>query len=191
MASITTILGTDSVSSSRIVINNNFASLNNELADISVALNADNGTLTLGGLISGGTLKISSNGGDLFRVNETNVKVNLPIEFDNNVIIKRGIIQQVQSIKLSVASLPSAGTPYNSSTYLLDASDFSNVISLSAAEEGQEITLIPVEESIILDNTNIFGPTQNVIILQNGSITLRYISGDFYIVSAVNCTITY
>ena len=187
MASITTILGTDSVSSSRIVINTNFASLNNELADISNALIIDNGTLTLGGLITGGTLKIN-NGTDTFKVNESDIEVNLPIEFNDDIIINKGI---VYSVVTGVLSLPSTGNPYTYSTYLLDSNGFPGTISLSAADPGQEITLISQGGSVTLSNTNIAGPSENVVILQNGSITLRYISGNFYIVSAVRCTITY
>ena len=46
MANITEILGTDSLSSSRITINGNFSSLNNELADVTTLLDTTTSTIT-------------------------------------------------------------------------------------------------------------------------------------------------
>jgi hypothetical protein len=187
MASITTILGTDSVSSSRIVINNNFAAIDAELLSISNVINPNAGTLELIGLITGGNLKIMYGAIETFKVNDADIQVNVPIEFNDDVIIKKGIIH---SISQGATSLPSVGE-YSHSTYLLNASSFTTPKTLAAADPGQEITLISIGGSITLSNTNIVGPSQNVVILQNGSITLRYISGNFYIVSVVNCTIVY
>ena len=60
MATITTILCTDSVSSSRVTLNDNFAALNQELADISALLDVLNETITLSGLAKFGSLNIAN-----------------------------------------------------------------------------------------------------------------------------------
>jgi hypothetical protein len=187
MASITTILGTDSVSSSRIVLNNNFAALNGELANIASLFNTTSQTLSLTGQITGGSLSITNSGIEAFKVNNTEVISNVSATFTKEVVLGNALIHSVYD---NAISLPLA-LAYDKTTYVLNAIVLSTTILLAAADEGQEITLIAEGGSITLDKTNIVGPSQNVVILQNGSITLRYISGNFYIVSAVRCTITY
>ena len=58
MASITTILGTDSLASSRVVLNDNFSSLNDEIVEIGTLLNVATQTLTLSGDINAKQLNL-------------------------------------------------------------------------------------------------------------------------------------
>lgn len=192
MASITTILGTDSVSSSRIVINNNFAALNQDLADIQSFLNTTNQTLTLTGQVQGGTLRIN-NGVDLFKVDAAEVNVNLPIKLNQNTYIEKGLMHNVY---YNAITLPLANA-YTYTTYVLDATNafWAGTQLLNAAEDGQEVTFIANggTQPIKFNQSNILGPTAIVQILTGGSLTLRYIANisKFVIVASNRCTITY
>jgi hypothetical protein len=186
MASITTILGTDSVSSSRIVLNNNFAALNQELANIAGLLNTSTQTLTLTGLITGGTLTIN-NGTDLFKVGALSIESNLPIDFNQDVNIKGGLVHFVAG---DITAIP---TGWGYTTYVLDATapDFQNQVALGAAKNGQEITLIANGGPIEINNNNILGVTDFVEIFDGGSLTLRYIEdlNAFCVISSFNCNL--
>jgi len=189
MANITTILGTDSVSSSRIVINNNFASLNSELLNIAGVLNTTTQALTLTGLITGGTLRIYDGGSNLFKVDSTEIIANLPIKLNQEVTLGKGLIYSIDS---NPTTLPIAGA-YDDTTYVLNSTTFNTTILLASADEGQEITLIADGGSISIDNSNIIGVAATVIMSNGGSLTLRYIGGSiagFVIISAFKCTVS-
>ena len=185
MASITTILGTDSVSSSRIVLNNNFAALNQELANIAGLLNTSTQTLNLTGLITGGTLTIN-NGTDLFKVGSLSIESNLPINFNQDANIKGGLVH-------SPAIITSTPLEYGYTTYLLDVNDFAGEVFLPVAKNGQEITLISTNGIIEINNENIAGVTDLVTISQGGSLTLRYIQDitSFIVISSYNTNLQY
>jgi len=192
MASITTILGTDSVSSSRIVINNNFAALNQELADISTLFNTTSQTLTLTGLITGGTLKVNNGTIDTFKVNNADADVNVPINFNQDVTLNKGLMH---SVYYNATTLPAANA-YEYTTYILDATApafFGNSVVLADADHGQEITFIANGGMVEIDtsSTNIaVSNSSNISINENGSLTLRYIddTGLFYVISSSNCS---
>jgi hypothetical protein len=202
MASITTILGTDSVSSSRIVINNNFAALNSELADIATLFNTNAQTLTLTGLITGGTLKVNNGTIDTFKVNNADAEVNVPTTFNQDLIIGNALIH---SVYYNATTLPAANA-YVYTTYVLDATApaFTTPITLAAADNGQEVTFIvsgtpqttgsdpAVSPVIEFDTTNIAG-TSVVEVGENGSITFIYNgnTSEFHVVSVMNATVTY
>lgn len=191
MASITTILGTDSVSSSRIVINNNFAALNNELADIAALFNTTTQVLTLTGLITGGTLKINNGTIDTFKVNNADAVINVPITFNQDVIIGKALIH---SVYYNATSLPAANA-YDFTTYVLDASAtaFDNPVTLAAADNGQEITLIANGGTIDISQAGIASVTNDISISDGGSVTLRYIDdlNLFVVTSFVNAVVTF
>ena len=195
MANITTILGTDSVSSSRIVINNNFAALNSELLDIAGPaglLDTDAQTLTLTGLISGGTLRIY-NGAELFKVDSNAVNVYLPINLNQEVVLGKGLIHSIYPGSAIVLPLANA---YDYTTYVLDATNpvFSNPVILSDADNGQEFTLVSIGGIVEITPDNIIGTDgSDIIINAGGTLTLRYITaiGGFVIISSSNCAISY
>lgn len=191
MANITTILGTDSVSSSRIVINNNFAALNNELADIAALFNTTTQVLTLTGLITGGTLKINNGTIDTFKVNNADAVINVPITFNQDVIIGKALIH---SVYYNATSLPAANA-YDFTTYVLDASAtaFDNPVTLAAADNGQEITLIANGGTIDISQAGIASVTNDISISDGGSVTLRYIDdlNLFVVTSFVNAVVTF
>ena len=71
MANITEILGTDSVSSSRPVINSNFELLNDELSSITALLDPTTATLTNVASVSAGALQLTSGGSSIASINTT------------------------------------------------------------------------------------------------------------------------
>lgn len=187
MASITTILGTDSVSSSRIVLNNNFAALNDELADIANVLNTTTQVLTLTGLITGGTLKIKNTSNvETFKVNESDAVVNVPITFNQDVVLGNKLKHSVAGGL--VYAIPAANE-YEFTTYQLDASELAGVNTLPAADHGQEITILADGSGIIIDNSNLFGVGTDVVMGNGGTLTLRYNENlpGFMIISSYNC----
>ena len=200
MASITTILGTDSVSSSRIVINNNFNALNTELGTVASLLNTTAQTLTLTGEIKGGTLKVFNGSLNTLEVTASDITARVETTFNDKVTLNKGLITTLLD---SVTSLPLA-TAYEASTYVLAAPAFTSSITLAAAEDGQEITFIvsgtptitgtsaTITPVVVFDATNIQGPTV-VEVGENGSITFVYngTTSTFHVVSAMNATVTY
>ena len=199
MANITTILGTDSVSSSRIVINNNFAALNSELLDIagpSGLLDVDAQTLALTGLITGGTLRIN-NGADLFKVESNEINAYLPIKLNQEVTLGKGLIHSIYPGGLTVLPLANA---YDYTTFVLNATNplFNSSVILSDADNGQEITLVSIGGSVNIITDNIIGTDgSDIVINEGGTLTLRYVTvtglliSGFVIVSSSNCTIVY
>ena len=184
MASITTILGTDSVSSSRIVLNNNFAALNDELADIANLLNTTTQVLTLTGLITGGTLKIKNTSNvETFKVNDATAEVNVPTTFNQDVVLGNSLTHSITYVT------PTLPTTYNYTTYILDAGELAGVNTLAAADDGQEITLIADGSGIIINNGNLVGPAADVVMGNGGTLTLRFSEhlGGFAIISSYKC----
>jgi len=188
MANITTILGTDSVSSSRIVLNNNFAALNQELADITGLLDTTEKTLGLTGSITGGSLQVINSNVEAFRANSTSLISNVPATFNQDLVIGNKLI--LSSSGPNVATIPAANA-YEFTTYILDASELAGVNTLPAAEHGQEITILADGSGIIIDNSNLFGADDNVVMGNGGTLTLRYNEDlpAFVIISAFKCTV--
>jgi hypothetical protein len=109
MATITTILGTDSVSSSRVTLNDNFAAINQELAGIAALLDVLNQTLTLSGLAKFGSLNIAN--GKVI-ANSSSLTSTVPVTINEKLNIGRGVYH---SITTGVTTLPTAGN-FTSST---------------------------------------------------------------------------
>lgn len=191
MASITTILGTDSVSSSRIVINNNFVSLNDGLEDITALLDTSTQTITLTGMSTSASLKVRENNVDLFKVESSEIVSNLPATFNGDVTLNKGLMH---SVYYDATTLPLANA-YEDTTYVLDATAaaFANSILLADADQGQEITLIADGGTIMIEESNIAGVTQPIEIFNQGTLTLRYINdvSEFFVIASSHCTITY
>lgn len=182
MANLTTILGTDSLSSSRIVINDNFSLLNTELSDISDALNTSAGTLTLTGNITGATLTVASG----FVVSSSQITMSLDTVFEKAIVLENGLQHSFSGL------ITTAPTSYEYTTYLFDASVLSGTLALAAGNDGQEITIL-ADEELEIDVTNIYSATA-VTVGAGGAITLRYLNSTYgwAIISATpNCTVTY
>jgi len=184
MASITTILATDSLASSRIVLNDNFSALNDELTDVTSLLDPSNETITLSGAGQFSTLNVVSGGANRFVVNASDIVSSLPHTMEDELILENALRHSIIS---GATSMPAT---YEATTYVLDATALTGTNIVAAGDEGQEITLIADGGSVTIDPANIAGATA-IGINDNGTLTLRFHNTLWYIISDVNCTITF
>lgn len=186
MASITTLLATDSLASSRIVLNDNFAALNDELTDVTSLLDPTAETITLSGAGQFSVLNVVSGGSNRFVVNASDIVSSLPHTMEDELILEEALRH---SVIAGVTSMPAANS-YAATTYVLDAAALAGTNAVNAGDAGQEITLIADGGAVTIDPANIAGATA-VQINDNGTLTLRFHNNLWYIVSDVNCTLTF
>jgi len=184
MASITTLLGTDSLASSRIVLNDNFASINDDLIEVRDLLDVSSQTLTLTGGVNAKQLNLKNGGANLFIVNTSDIIASLPFTMEDSLILAAGLEKSVAA----VAAMPTANA-YAKSTYVLDASGLTGTNVVADGNVGQEVTFVASAGVITIDPTNIAGATA-VSIALNGTLTLRFYDGLWYVISYFNSTVT-
>jgi hypothetical protein len=185
MATITTILGTDSVSSSRVTLNDNFAALNQELADISALLDVLNETITLSGLAKFGSLNIAN--GKVIATSSA-LTATVPTTINERFTVGQSMVFSVTN---GVTNLPTAGN-FTSSTYVLDvaaitAASITTPLVLNTGVNGQQITLIANGGLIDIATTNVNGPSA-IQIADKGTLTLRYVGTKWSVISAYGVT---
>ena len=176
MANITTILGTDSISSSRIVLNDNFTAVNSELTTLSSLFNATYTNLTLTDTVTAAKFYIASG----LSINSTSCTITPATTFDGSIKLNNGFQHSWG------AAISTAPTTYTLSTYQWDAS-VSNSWTLAAGASGQEITVIAKNAgmTIPLAASNIANGgagNSNITIAQDANVTLRYISNNWYVI---------
>jgi hypothetical protein len=186
MASITTLLATDSLASSRIVINDNFKALNDDLNDVTNLLNPTSQTLSISGGASASSLNITAGGSNKLSVSNTDIIAGVDFTANGAVILEERFRHSVVNPAIS---LPNANQ-FAATTYVLDAAALSGTNLLANGDQGQEITLIANGGNITFDpvGSNIAGATQ-ITINDNGTLTLRFVGANWYIISDFNCTI--
>lgn len=184
MANITEILGTDSVSSSRPVINTNFELLNDELASVISLLNPTTQVLSGVSNITTAAITVSQNNLSLLQVNGNGGVINTDFTFNNAItmggkIIKSGVIGE----PAGTGNLSPTSIEY--STYFI-AGDF----TLPSASDGQEVTIIAAASAAILTGAGVtLGATSIVLDGANSTVTLRCFSDKWYVVSSYATTI--
>jgi len=166
---VTEILGTDSLSSSRVTLNQNFITLEDEINDIKTYL--DPTALTLTGLSVTATALSVSGTSALSVTTASTITTTGDCEF-GAAVIKTGITGTSSS---GVAALTS---PFASSSYFVDAT--LNVTLDASTSAGQEISIIAAVAGDI-DGTNIAG-SGNVTLAQYGTLTLRSDGTSWYII---------
>ncbi len=188
MANITQILGTDSLSSSRIILNDNFSELNTGLSAIEALLDTSNQNLTLTGKVISGELEVF-NGSIKFAVTPTQIISNVEAKYTADVVLQKGISYETSSSPGSgVITIPTINQ-YDESTYFIDSTSLPT-ISLFAAQDGREVTFIADGGSVTFEvngaNSPIVGHgTTDIVVLQDRTITLRYYGSSWYVIS--NC----
>jgi len=186
MANIQQILGTDSISASRTVINDNFSAINAELVDILSYLDTTNLTLSGMSLVETDQLTVPnvadlSAGGNVFYV---------AAEFSASLEASAAFYR---SGFVSVTSFPASLTSVHS-TIILDASASPFNLPVGAAD-GHEITIVAgaaLASAITDAATKILGAPSDVDFEGNGAtITLRYSSALslWIVISSYNTTI--
>jgi len=185
MASITTIIGTDSLASSRIVLNDNFASINDEVGGITNLLDVNLQNLTLTGGVSASTLTLT---GKLV-VNASDITASLPLTVEDSLILTGGLQHSIAQS----AVMPAANS-YGKSTYLLNGATLTGTNVLTDGNNGQTVTFIAENASITIDTSLglVAGVStaSNIVIAQNGTLTLRFYGTAWYVISYFNATVT-
>lgn len=185
MATITTIQGTDSLSASRVTINDNFAALNSELTQVTAFLDPTTGNLT--GVVDAEVETLSIDGGAAANFAATGNTLTADTDVDGAMRFNGEVAYDVETIAAS-GSEPAANS-FTSSTYVITASGFPASFSLNAGNAGQEITLIADGGSVDVDATNVtLSSATTISIAQNGTLTLRFIGTAWYVISSYAVT---
>jgi len=177
MATIYTVLGTDSISSSRLHLNNNFDSINTELTSISGLLNTASQNLTITG-------NVSSYNGTF--TNNLNVTATTTLGGTLNVsgnVSTNGSIQQ--SVTGPQTTLPATNGSFNHHTYLMTNSG-NLALSLKNGVQGQEIWIVSDANAgnatITQTSGNLFGYS-SIVLTALASVQLRYVNSGWYVVT--------
>ena len=187
MANITEILGTDSVSSTRPVINSNFELLNDELTSGTALLNPVTGVLS--GLTSATAQQLSVvDGTTLFVVNSSGAQIGTAATFTSAAtfggsIIKSGVVGSATDATSNLA--PSS---LNKGTYFIDGN-----FVLPVGVDGQEVTFINVASAqvSITPGTGVeIGATGIALAAVNSTVTLRCFNTKWYVVASNQATIS-
>jgi len=83
-----------------------------------------------------------------------------------------------------------AANDYTKSTYVLDGAVLNTPNTVNVAPDGQTVTFI-ADGSVTIDATGIAGVTANIVISDNGTLTLRCYNSLWYVVSYANAAVTY
>ena len=185
MASITTILGTHSLSSSRLTINDNFDNVNEELGYIANVLDTTNSTLSLTGLISAGSISLTTGSLSTFNVTSTTLTAGVPAVFQKVVTLEKTLLTSFGDTLTFPTSTPSLGA-YN---YTGTGS-----ITLGASASGQLLTIVSSNAAgfTISLTGEVHGATA-ISVDTNGSISLLGDdsgNGKWYIVGSFKATIS-
>jgi len=185
MANITEILGTDSVSSSRPTINNNFELLNDELASVTALLNPTTSVLSGVSNITTSAITVLQNNLTLFQVNSNGGTVGTDFTFNNAITASGKVIFSGVVGSASAATTIAAPTTLEKSTYFVDA-DF----TMPAAVDGHEVMIIATAASTLLVAAGVsLGATSIALDGLNSTITLRCFGNTWYVVSSHKATI--
>lgn len=183
MANITEILGTDSVSSSRPVINSNFELLNDELASITALL--DPTTSTLSNVTSVATGELTVTGAATI----TTAAATFSVDATFNAAIKMGE-KIIKSGTVGSAAIPS--TDYTPSPNLVAGTYFvDGNFTIPAGLEGQEVTIICKTTSLnVLAGAGASLAVTSILLAgQNATVTLRCFNNTWFVISSYNATI--
>jgi hypothetical protein len=185
MANITEILGTDSVSSSRPVINSNFELLNDELATVTGLL--DPTTAVLSGLTNTTTQELNVvNGSTLFRVSTAGALIGTAATFSSSASFGGSIVKS--GVGGSASAPVAAPTTIDKSTYFMNGN-----YDIPAGADGQEVTLINKSggaATVTASGVVSLGATSISLDGNNSTVTLRCFENVWYVISSYATTIS-
>lgn len=190
MANITEILGTDSVSSSRPVINSNFELLNDEMASITALLDPTTSTLSNVASISTSALTLTAGGTAIASITSAAASFSVATTFSGDLkiggkLIKNGIVGSYDTPTSTVAPVTITGT-----TYFVE----NNFTLPAGSAEGQEVTIINRSASAVviqaaatvsLSVTSITLPA----LVPNATVTLRCFENRWFVIGSYGATI--
>ena len=173
MATITLIQGTDSLSASRVTLNDNFVALNDELGLVTNLLDPTTSNLTNVNNIDTATLDVD--GGSAASFTSTGNTLSVDTDIEGLLKINKGATFASETIG---TSMPSA-LGYTASSYIVSILN----ADLYVAEEGQEITIIADGVQVTVDTAMIAGV--GTLMLDPGqTATLRFHGGSWYLIAA-------
>ena len=188
MANITEILGTDSLSSSRPVINSNFQLLNDDIADIQELIDPNNSTIQNISSATVESLTVVNNTTNIASFNTNGINL------DVNVVVSRRINMGAEIVKTGIVGSASAPTATNTPTSLTGSTYFINGnFTLPVGISGQEVTLINVDtDDVTISALAGIALGANSISLdgQNSTVTLRFINNIWYVIASYAATIS-
>lgn len=187
MANITEILGTDSVSSSRPVINMNFELLNDEIASITAYLDPTTGILSSLTSLGAQALTISSGATSIFNVGITGATFDVDVTCNGELVIDGKLIKSGAVGSTVTATVNVAPATIEAATYFIDVN-----FGIPAGEEGQEVTMINIGASsiaIIAAPGATLAATSIALDNANSTVTLRCFNNKWFIIASNKATI--
>lgn len=183
MATITTIQGTDSLSASRVTLNDNFTAINDELITVTALLDPVTGNLT--GVAAAEVDSVLVDGGSAAEFATSGNTLTAATAVDGEITFNNAVVYDQEVI---TTSMPAA-LGFDANTYMIDSA--ATPITLNAGLDGQQITLIANDAAGVqfASIANIAGVTTSIDIHQYGTLTLRYIGSSWYILGSFNATI--
>ena len=182
MATITNIQGTDSLSASRVTLNDNFTAINDELVTVTAKLDPVTGNLT--GIAAAEATSVLVDGGLAAEFKTAGNTLTAATAVDGEITFNDAVIYEKEAVAVSMP----AALAFTSSTYVVDSA--ASPITLNDAEDGQQITIIADGGTVSVANpTDVAGVTTSIDIAQYGTITLRFINSDWYVVGSFLATI--
>lgn len=172
MATISLIQGTDSLSASRVTLNDNFTAINDELGLVTALL--DPTTSNLSGVNNIDATSLDIDGGSAASFASTGNTLAVDTDVDGLLKINSGAAYDAET----VATMPTA-MAYESTSYLFTGTN----ADLYNAEEGQEITIIASAGAVTVDPSMIAG-ISSVSLPQFATITLRFHGAEWYVIAA-------
>lgn len=173
MATITLIQGTDSLSASRVTLNDNFTALNDELGLVTALLDPTTSNLSNVNNIDTATLDVD--GGSIASFSSTGIILSQDVDVDGLLKVNAGATFAAETI---ATTMPGAGA-YTASSYIVQIPN----ASLDVAEEGQEITLIADGLAVTVDTSLISG-VGSISLPIGATVTLRFHGGSWYLIAA-------
>jgi len=204
---VTEILGTDSISGSRIVINDNFAILKDEINSIEAYLDPDAGTIDGLNSLSTQELYVGAPGSYNLEITGTAFNVNMDVDINSNITIS-GLLN-IDSFGLldeaaftGIVSITPATGFANYTIVHTSTSDFA--IELGAGNPGQDVSFFLEQKgggSVLIQASTgevfVIDVTNDKVSLNDigSSVTLRYVTdsvnnGAWFIVNSYNVTLT-
>lgn len=175
---VTEILGTDSLSSSRITLNDNFTTLEDEVTNLKGYLDPTAATLS-GVTVSTSQLTVGAS-----VLNASSATIGVATTISANATLGASIIKSGIS-GTSSAGLTTLPATLAHSTYFVDAT--AQIALAASTVVGQEITLI-AQVGGDVEATNVAGAA-SITLAQNGTLTLRSDGTSWYIIGSYGATI--
>jgi len=142
MITITEILGTDSISGSRLILNDNFNVLVDEINSIETYLDADAGTITGMNNIQTNSLIVGPAGSPLLEITASAFNINNNLTLNGLLTINNKIAINSTS-NITTSSVLDLAAQSATDTYVISTTSATDtLIELDVANYGQEVTFV-------------------------------------------------